>query len=343
MPSYFKKMSSFGGLSDKYEYHEFEFDSEDCTRSFQTTVSSKNHPNFYLGKPLDNVAAVKVLECQIPVRWYTINVPNNTFTLSETYSGTTNGVLNQTVTIQPGLYTGPMLMAALVLQLNEISYRNANKGPPARDFSYSTSFYNSGSGKFHFRSTRDLAATASKFTFTFPVDLILANQLGFTTSANDSTIETSGYISCKLIPPNQAKLGGADYVYLCSRTLGSLIKLYLPGGGVVNPINSGADGPQIAKIPINVNAGDVNYWVDPDPEKWFDVGNSVFTGNLDFYFTLGTADFRIPLDLQGFGFNLKLGVLTNKTQHDDYLGGGKQNKRALARTWPTGGSSYQPF
>ena len=123
-------------------------------------------------------------------------------------------------------------------------------------------------------------------------------------------------------------------MYINSRSIGPLVKLFLPGNGIVNPIGAGADGPQIAKIPMTVNPGQVYNWADPNPLMWFDMGNTTFSGTIDLYVTLGTNE--SPLDFNGDVFSVKLGVLTNTANHNDYLGGGAQNGRAIMKTWPTG-------
>lgn len=353
--------SSFGGLSSGLDYHEFEFDSADCTRGYSSQYTIRNWPNFYLGKPLDQVAAVKVLEAEIPFSYYVITAPNNTFLLTEIQNSTiqtSNGVLNKTVTITPGTYTSVTLLAETVLQLNATSATFATAG---LNFVYDNSVttplvpvstpssYNDSTLKFTFKSTfktQPVGTFSRQFYFIFPANSPLMNIYGFNPSLGLTFASTapvaggSSVASCVLQTTQIGRITGPNYVYLNSRTLGSLIKLHLPGSGIINPQESGADGPQIAKIPMNCDFGTVAFWKDPDSEKWFDLGNSTFTGNLDFYLTLGTADYRVPLDLNGLSFSLKLGVLTNKTQHDDYLGGGAQNKRALARTWPTGGSPF---
>lgn len=344
-------MTSFGGLSTALDYHEFEFDSADCTRSYDNAYTIKNWPNFYLGKPLDQVAAVKVLEAEIPFSYYVINAPNNTFQLTETRNlAIPNGVNLRTVTITPGTYTSSSLLAETILQLNTTSAAFATNGAntsTGEAFLYTASTFSDSTLKFTFRSNYVQAAgvTGRKSVFTFSPKSPLLTVYGFTPTetvftSTEPTGSGSSTASTVLQAPLVAEITGPNYVYLNSRTLGSLIKLHLPGSGVINPQQSGADGPQIAKIPINCDFGTISFWKDPDPDKWFDLGNSTFTGNLDFYLTLGTNDYKVPLNLNGLPFSLKLGVLTNKTQHDDYLGGGAQNKRALARTWPTGGSPF---
>ena len=119
-----------------------------------------------------------------------------------------------------------------------------------------------------------------------------------------------------------------------SGTIGPLIKVFLPGNGILNPTGSGADGPQIAKIPMTVNSGMVYNWADPNPLMWFDMGNTTFSGSLDLYVSLGTNP--TPVLFNGDSFSVKLGILTNTSSHNDWLGGGKQNNRAVAKTWPTG-------
>lgn len=306
------------GLNDSLEYTEFEFDSEDAVEAYNQTYAYTDWPLYQLGKPLANVAALKILEAQIPFTYYIFNSSNNTFLLSESDGGG-----NVTVTIPVGNYTSTTILAALNTALNAVS---------ANSHTYTTT-YSDLTQKLTVTSN---AGTTKTFTFTFGTgvdDPGYTNPmlwLGFAGGANTSTTAQV------LAAPYVIQLTGANYVYINSRSLGALVHLYLPGNGILNVAQGGADGPQIAKVPITSQPGGVTYWQDPVPLMWFDVGNTQFGGNLDFYLTLGNAQFQVPLKLNGASFSLKLGLLTNTSSHNSYLGGGKQNDRVVQRTWPTG-------
>lgn len=64
-----------------------------------------------------------------------------------------------------------------------------------------------------------------------------------------------------LIAPNVASISGPNYMYLNSSAIGTQLSVLLPGGAL--QLGNGSAGPQIAKIPINVQPGGVIYWSDP--------------------------------------------------------------------------------
>ena len=107
-----------------------------------------------------------------------------------------------------------------------------------------------------------------------------------------------------------------------------MVKLYLPQ----IPFQ-GADGPVMAKIPMVNPAGTVANWQDPDPLMWFDLENLPNFAQIDLYCVLGSNNVQIPLDFNGLGFSIKLGILTNENVHNDFLGGGAHNNRIQNRTW----------
>lgn len=309
------------GLNDNLEYTEFEFDSFDTSQSFINSYYSQDWPNFFMGKPLQNVAAIKILEAQIPFSYYVFNSINNTFTLTESDGG--GAVL---VSIPVGNYTSTTILTALATALNTVS---------PNSHAYTVTF----SASTQLLTVTSNAGGTKTFTLTFGGANDNGNTnprlaLGFTAGASASNTSQT------LVAENVIQLTGPNYMFLCSRTLGPLVHLYLPGNGEINPTGSGADGPQIAKIPITSQPGGVTFWQDPAPLFWFDMGNTGFTGNLDLYFTLGTNNPDVPVSFNGASFSVKLGILTNTTSHNDWLGGGKQNDRVVARTWPTGGSRF---
>lgn len=292
------------GLNDSLEYTEFEFDSADAQQAYDQTYSTSNWPLFQLGKPLTNVAAIKVLECQIPFSYYVFNSTNNTFTLEESEGGG-----DATVTILPGNYDSLSILSALANALTTASPNTHTYTVTFNNLTQKLTVQNNAGGVEVF------SLIFNSFQFSPAVSL------GFNIGFNISDT------SQNLIAPHVVQLTGPNYIYLCSRSLGGLIHLYLPGNGEVNTSGSGADGPQIAKIPITSQPLGVTFWQDPVPLMWFDTGNTTFGGNLDFYCTLGTSDFQHPIDFNGNSFSFKLGILSNVSSHNDWLGGGKQNDR----------------
>lgn len=67
------------GLNNDYHYNEYEFDSLDASASGSASVSPQDWPVFLLGgkNPVTNIAAIKILEVQIPFSYY-VFVPENT-------------------------------------------------------------------------------------------------------------------------------------------------------------------------------------------------------------------------------------------------------------------------
>jgi hypothetical protein len=135
-----------------------------------------------------------------------------------------------------------------------------------------------------------------------------------------------------LISPNVILISGPNYVYVNSNALGNLTNMYLPQGAV--NLGGGNSGPQMAKIPISCNSGEISYWQDPDPQKWFDVENLNILNQVDFYLSLGNTTGQIPLKLNGVSFSLKLAVLVNTFTHNDLGGGLAHQDRVIKRVRP---------
>jgi hypothetical protein len=110
-------------------------------------------------------------------------------------------------------------------------------------------------------------------------------------------------------------------MYLNSDTLGSIFQTYLP---TTASEFSPSKGPQIARIPITGNPGDIVYYKDPCPEIWFDVQNLFKLQTFDLYFTLGSSPEKISFN--GQNFSVKLGLLINPVVH----GRSKQNAASTA-------------
>lgn len=129
--------------------------------------------------------------------------------------------------------------------------------------------------------------------------------------------------------PNAALLSGPNYLYINSITFGQLTHNYLPTG--FSPVN-GNTGPQIAKVPVNVDSGEVIYYTDPDPQKYFDIGDSNSIQKIDFYLSVGTSE--AVLDLNGLSFSLKLALLVEKMNQDESQSGYASQDRVVKRMRP---------
>lgn len=108
--------------------------------------------------------------------------------------------------------------------------------------------------------------------------------------------------------------------------------LYLPTGAF--NLGGGKSGPQIAKIPVNCNANNLITWKDPDPQKWFKFRQMQSLSNFDFYLTLGNTTSQLPLQLNGLGFSLKLGILKELLTNSDRVLPTAQNGRVSSREGP---------
>lgn len=309
------------GLNGSYEYTEYELDSFDCINQMNNENEITDWPRFFLGKSLDNVAGVKILEAEIPFCYYVVNEENNSFGFEEFIGAV--WVDRGPITLPEGTYDSSSMVTALADILNAASPSNT----------YTVSF-DTVTCKFTIENDMGVAGEQFRLEFGGQGDqaetnprLILGFSAGFATS--------SAAPGVTLVAPNIAELNGPPYLYVNSRSLGALVDLYLPGNGIVNPPNGGANGPQVAKIPVKVKYGKTIYYRDPDPQKWFALKNTNLSGTLDLYLTLGTG--KKLLKLNGGRFSLKLGILQTSLEHTEKMKSGKGTKRAVSRTWPTSG------
>ena len=292
------------GLNEYLEYTEYQLDSQDATIQLGGT-SILNWPNFQIPNPQQNtIAAVKVLEASIPFSYYVINSGNNTFLLTDTV------VTNATVTIPVGNYTSTTWIAALDAALLAAS------GTRTWTTTYSTL-----TGK-----TTTTSTVANTFTLTFGAagNNGVTNPrlwIGFNAGANTSGTNV-------LTSPNALSITGPQYLYVNSSSMGGLVECLLPATSVAQ--SNGGYGPQISRIPVNVNPGGTIQWQDPDPLKWFDVENALVFTNIDLYLTMGNSPTK-PLDLNGLPFSIKLGVLYNATSRGQIQGGTYEQGRVKKR------------
>lgn len=310
------------GVNDSLQYYEFQLDSLDASGSNVEGVASTDWPLFLLGgkTPLSNIAAIKIIEAQIPFTYYVFNNVNtdNTsdnlarWTLTEFGPGAGGPYYPK---IAVGNYTGgDALATALQTAINAVS-------------SGYVVTYNSTLQKLVFICNK---VNVTNFDFTFGTSTNAGNKnprlyIGFPGGVTSSSGNT-------LISPNVILLSGANYVYVNSNALGNLTNMYLPQGAV--NLGGGNSGPQMAKIPINCNSGEVSYWQDPDPQKWFDIENLNVLNQVDFYLSLGNTTAEVPLKLNGVSFSLKLGILVNTFSHNDLGGGLAHQDRVIKRIRP---------
>lgn len=310
------------GLNDSLKYFEFQLDSLDASSSNSDGVASTDWPLFLLGgkTPLSNVAALKIIEAQIPFTYYVFNSVNTDnastnlarWTLTELGPGAGGPYYPK---IAVGNYAGgDALATALQTALNAVST------------GYVVT-YNSILQKLVFVCNK-LNVIGFAFTFGTPTNSGNKNPRLYIGFPGGITTSSSNVI----VSPNVILLSGANYVYVNSNALGNLTNMYLPQGAV--NLGGGNSGPQMAKIPINCNSGEVAYWQDPDPQKWFDIENLNVLNQVDFYLTLGNTTAEVPLKLNGVSFSLKLAILVNTFSHNDLGGGLAHQDRVIKRLRP---------
>lgn len=235
-------MNNFG-LNDNYSYREMELDSYDALSSLTAGFPATDWPNFQISRPLNNIAAIKILEVQIPFSWYTINIYNNTFTLN-------GGGGPVTITIPVGNYNAESLAAALgtlMTAAGSATY-TVTYSPLTQKF---TIISDQISGFF----TLKMASTG--FTEGNFDPSVMMGMNRFNTSSTYST----GF-PATLVSPNVALVTGPNYLYVNSNRIGASTNLFLPSTTEFF-VGSEGLGPQMAKIPITCNPGGIVFWQDP--------------------------------------------------------------------------------
>jgi len=239
--------SAFGGVSDDLRYYEFELDSFNAYRSYTAQYSSEKWPVFSIGgkKPLQNIAAMKILEFQCMFSYYVFTQETGGFVLNEV------GFPGIVVVIPEGNYNISTFLVALGAALTEASLLGLVK-------TY-TATYDTTTSKITIYNN---AAVSSVWSITFPPYWKgPAQWMGF---LNDSTATSAAFLASgtnkgnTIVTPNAINLSGPNYLYVNSQMVGNLVDQHLPLG----PNNSHNSGPQVAKIPINTNSGGTIDWVE---------------------------------------------------------------------------------
>ncbi len=319
-------MASFG-VTKKYKYYEFSLDSYTGTQAYTSSESKLDWPVFKVGgkRPLKNIAGVKIIEAEIPFTYYVLNENNNKFILRET--GFPDQIVVMTETL-PGGVLVPALGNYSAFDMTGSSGLFTRSLNFAADLSGSDTVFNVTYDEQtqKFRVFNGRAGLSS-----IPFSLIFGNNqddgssnprfiLGFSPGETSSTYTT--VIGDNLQGSLIAQVTGANYVYLNSQKLGNLVNMYLAEGGQT----LGNSGPQLAKIPINVQPNGICFWRDPDPEKYFDLENLDTLTEIDMYLTLGT-DLKNPLRLNGGNFSFKLAIIEHADNvEEDYHTGSSENR-----------------
>ena len=328
-------VANFGGLSAALRYYEFELDSLDAIGSNSFGVASTDWPLFKIGgkRPLENIAAIKIIEAQIPFSWYSFNTSNNTFVVKEIGNG---GTQNRTITLPVGNFTMSDFLVVLAAALNVGSplwlYTATYDSTVQKITIWNNALADTGSFSIYMGYLNGMVLVPGTNNNT-PAQL-----MGF----NDGNNPTTGYLAGSLpalgnygnyvTGPDASSITGPNYLYVNSLKIGNLTNLYLPQGA--SNLGGGNAGPQMAKVPVNSQPGAVNYWSDPAAFMFFDLENLPSLTEVDFYLTIGNTSGQDPLVLNGQPFSLKLAILTHQLNRNDLGGGLAHNDRVVKRLRP---------
>lgn len=309
-------MSDTYGIANDYLYSEYFLDSYDNSGQANIAYPATDWARFELGGklPLKGVVAIKFVSLEVPFSYYIFKSSNNTFILSE------NGGASIVVTIPPGNYTAGQITALLSSLLTAATTVGATY--VATISSITDKLTITGSG-----------GTLASFILTFGTVGGTGNTsprlyLGF----EGGPISSAANV---LNAPNVVNLSGANYLYLNSLAIGSLLDCNLAYGSV--NLGGGNGSIQVARIPVNVAPGGTILYNDPIPDFWFDVGALENLQSFDLYLSLGNQGSTatiIPLSLNGLNFSTKVGILRKKTTDDKTQGGGYDQGRVVKRSRP---------
>lgn len=278
------------GLNNTFEYVELALDSYDAVSSgntfFENSTSPTNQikfswPQFSYTTKKQNIAGFKVLQAEIPFVFDVITPANNTFIFND---GT-----DHLITIPVGTYTGPQLATELDLLITAVS----------AGFNVT---WSSQTLKFTFVK----AGPASTWSLSFPTENSPYSIMGFLAG---STVTVTG---STIVSPIIAQVSGPFYLYVNSATLGTFVNFNLTDGSKTRGV-----GPEVCRIPINVQYGSVIFYNDPDPSKFFDFFAGRQFDSFDFYLTLGHDQYQKPLDMKGCAWSLKIGLLIYRAASTD--------------------------
>jgi hypothetical protein len=290
-------------LTGAYDYYEIFLDGEQA-RAGLNGYSSLNWPQFRLGFPLENVAQISVLEVIVPTSYYVFNSGNNTFSL--TIAGNT-----YTVTITPGNYDSTTITTALQTALTN-AYGAVTW----------TVVYTSATNKL---TVSNSGPTAFVLTFGTSTDTGATNPrlwLGYNAGANSFAGTVAGGVA-----PNVINLSGWNFVYVNSQKIGTLIDAYTADGVIFN----GNMQPVMARATITANSNGVSFYVDPSPEKMWNLENLYNLQEIDIYIT--TPENQI-IDFNGMTFAVKIGIIVRNEAKASEMSSQTQSNRVIKRIRP---------
>ena len=305
------------GIDDEYLYSEYFLDSYDNSGKANVDFPATDWPRFELGGkiPLKGVVAIKFVSAEIPFSYYIFKSSNNTFTLRENGAGG-----GTTITIPEGNYTSSQIISGLSSLMTAATTVGATYTVSISNTTNKLTFTGSGGTLANFA----LVFGSVGGTGNTSPRLYLGFEGGITPS-----------VGLTLTAPNPVNLSGANYLYLNSLAIGSLLDCNLAFGSV--NLGGGNGSIQVARIPVNASPGDTIYYNDPIPDFWFDVGVIENLQSFDLYLSLGNQGSTatiVPLALNGLNFSVKVGILRRKTTDDKTQGGGFDQGRVAKRSRP---------
>jgi len=272
-------------INDNVEYLELCCDSFDATvaggQFWKGTSNPGNEiiyswPKFYWSEKSPDIIGIKVVSAEIPNVWDTISLANNTFVY-------TTGGVPTTITVPVGNYTGAALATNLQTQISAIT--------AGMTVTFDTTL-------LQFVFTQTISAVA--WSLTFGSKATLYSVLGFIPGSVNAAVGAGSIVRSTII----ANVSGPYYLYLNSRIMGPLINFNLTDGN-----NAAPGGPQIARIPVNVQKNSVVFYTDPNPTFYFDFFAGSKFETFDLYLSLGSDQDQTPLDMKGAPWSVKLGLV----------------------------------
>lgn len=237
-------------------------------------------PKFYWTEKSPDIIAFKLVSAEVPNIFDTVSRGSNTFLITVAGAPTT-------ITIPDGIYTGTTLATQLTTLLAAYPI---------------TVTYNTVTLRLDF-----VYGVANAWSLFFADRNTAYSVLGFLPGSTTS-LAGAGTISSAIIP----NVTGPYYLYLNSRTMGSLINFNLADG---SPDSVGT--PQIGRVPVNVNKGDVIFYTDPTPDNFFDFFAGPKFEVFDLYWTLGSDQEQRPLDMKGVPWSVKFAFLAYRQATSD--------------------------
>lgn len=310
-------MSSINfGVNEQLTYHEVWLDSSQFSDITNYQVSGINWPTFsFVGNiPYKNIAAMKILECQIPISWHEINAiqaGSGTVTFTDVTLGVTTPI-----SVVVGSYTQTSFATAFQTGLNAAAV--AAGSPNTYTVAWSAITGN-------FTITRTAGANNWRISVTAAANFYNS----YFWKAGMPNPYTSAISAGSLVLPNHSCT--PTYLYVNSTKLAALFNSFIPRNTTFLNGSAGTKAFQIAKIPINAGRNEIIHWQDPDPQKWFDFDNPATITSADFFLTIGpTNNYDQFLDLNGCPFSLKMGILTyDSTSTEKYMQGQISTQKSM--------------